>query len=160
MTPAQNRKYRWEWSKVRTHLVARGMGAGQCEKERHAIHVRALGKDKSSTRLTNADFDKVIAAFRAAWDAGNLDAQLRQIDQAEKRVDILRTRIARLAEECGIADGEDGLDAYFRDWLKGRTVAGLNERELQQLAGILERRRRQLPEPVAVAASEDDGNPF
>lgn len=160
MTLGQLRKYRWEWGQVRAHLMARGVGAGQCEKERHALHVRALGKDESSTRLTNADLDKIIGAFRAVWDGGNLDAQLRQIDQTQQRVDSLRARIARLAEDCGIADGTGGLDAYFRNWLKGRSVDRLSERELQQLAGILERRKKQLPEPVLVAPREDDGNPF
>ncbi len=160
MNPAQKRLYWWEWGQVRDHLAAKGVSAGQIEKERHALHVRALGKDKSSTRLTNTELDKVIGVFRATWDGGNLEAQMRQLDQADRRSDMLRARIVQLAEECGVADGVDGIEAYFRNWLKGRSYASLNERELQQLQGILVRRKTQLPKAAPSVSSEDDGEPF
>lgn len=156
MTPAQQRLYWREWSHVRKHLIADGWASAKADAERHALHRKAIGYDKSSKKFGNSDLDKVIAVFRAVWDGGNLNAQLRQLDQGQKRSDVLRARIVRLAEECGVADGVEGIEAYFQNWFKGRTLAGLGERELQQLAGILERRKKQLPEPVAA----EEGQPF
>ena len=50
------------------------------------IHRRALGCDKSSTALTNEEFDKVKAAFLAISRPDDLDAQIRQLNQARKRL--------------------------------------------------------------------------
>jgi hypothetical protein len=141
---AQTRKYWWEWSRAREFYLGRGLTHEAADAKRHELHRKALGRDKSSKSFSNADLDKVIAAFRAVWDGGNLDAQLRQIEQPEQRLRELHARIARLAEACGVDGGDEGLAAYLKNFLKGRSFAGLGERELQQVAGILERRAKQL----------------
>lgn len=153
MNAAQTRKYWWEWARARAYFLGRGLTPQDADAKRRDLHRKALGHDKSSKSLTNADLDKVIAAFRAVWDGGNLDAQLRQLDQPEARLRELHARIARLAEACGIEGGEDGLAAYLRNFLKGRSWMDLTERDLQRVAGILGRRAKQL-----VAKAE--GQPF
>lgn len=144
------------------------MSSAQVDQARHDLHRKALGQDKSSKAFTNSDLDAVIATFRAVWDDANLDAQLRQLSQPEARLAALRKRISELAIACGVTRGAAGLADYFRHWFKGRAYEDLNERELHQLAGILERRRRQLKPsatttPVqagSVDSDEDDGQPF
>ncbi len=152
MNAAQTRKYWWEWGRARAFFLGKGLTHDAADVKRHALHAKALGRDKSSKSFTNADLDKVIAAFRAVWDGGNLDAQLRQIDQPEERLRALHARIARLAELCGIDGGDAGLAAYLKNFLKGRTYADLTERDLQQLTGILDRRAKQL--------APKEGQPF
>jgi hypothetical protein len=56
------------------------------EPDRHQLHTQALGADKSHKDFTNADLDKVLAAFRAISDPANVQAQLRQIDQPRTRL--------------------------------------------------------------------------
>ena len=85
MTPAQSSLYFAEWAKVRQHYRAKGIDSKQADNKRHELHRRALGLDKSSKDFTNADLDKVLAAFRAVSDGGNLDAQLRQLEQPAYR---------------------------------------------------------------------------
>lgn len=78
--------YRVLWSQANRLIVARtGMSAKDAEAERHAIHVRALGFDKSSTELTNADFDKVKAAFLAIIKPGDMEAQIAQAAMPQTR---------------------------------------------------------------------------
>lgn len=151
MNAAQLRKYRAEWGKARQWLRANGRTAQQADAMRHTIHRQKLGRDKSSLALTNDEFTRVLAGFRAVYDGGNLDAQLQANDDPERRVADLRAGIVALAARCGITGGLAGVEAYFRTWLQGRTIAALTERELQQLRGILDRRLAQLP---------DGDNPF
>lgn len=153
MTPFQQKKYWWEWGRCREFFAGRGRSPAQIEEARHDLHRKALGRDKSSKEFSNADLDKVIAAFRAVWDDSNLDAQLRQLDQPEHRLQAARQRVAGLAAQCGVNRGEAGLEAYFSNWFRGRRYESLTERELQQLAGILQRRLTQL-KPAAPAAVE------
>jgi hypothetical protein len=46
--------------------------------DRHDLHKRALGIDKSHLSFSNADFDKVLGVFRSYSQAENLNAQVRQ----------------------------------------------------------------------------------
>lgn len=43
---------------------------------RHAAHFVALGKDKSSKKFTNGDFDRVLCVFRLLANPLNLDARM------------------------------------------------------------------------------------
>lgn len=153
MNGAQARKYWWEWGRARAFYLGRGLTHGAADQKRHDLHRKALGSDKSSKCFTNVDLDKVIAAFRAVWDGGNLDAQMRQLDQPEQRLRDLHARIARLADACGIEGGDDALATYLRNFIKGRSWADLTERDLQQVTGILGRRAKQL-------AEKSEGQPF
>ena len=85
MTTAQTQLYLYEWGRVRKHFRARGIEPKQCDTKRHELHKRALGRDMSSKDFSNAQLDKVLAAFRAVSDGGNLDAQLAALDQPENR---------------------------------------------------------------------------
>lgn len=173
MNEAQLRLYRREWGACRKVLRGLGRDAAQADAERHAIHVRALGRDKSSLELTNAEFDKVLAVFRSYSRADDLDEQLRLIDQPEQRLAGMRERAAKLATDNGIA--AHGLEAYLehlaqqvcaRPWLR------CGEVEAAKLCGILElqaRRvrarakrapRRTVCVPGVVEIPHDAGNPF
>jgi hypothetical protein len=64
MTAAQTKKYWREWAAVRRLLVDLGeFSKAEADQERHEIHIRALGSDKSSKDLTNRDLDRIFDAF-------------------------------------------------------------------------------------------------
>jgi hypothetical protein len=92
MTPAQNALYFREWGRVRSVCKPQGFPIP----DRHDLHVKALGLDKSHLDFTNADFDRVLAEFRAISQPDNLAAQLRQQDMPRRR---LLYSIRRLAAE-------------------------------------------------------------
>jgi hypothetical protein len=92
MTPAQNALYFREWGRVRSVCKQQGFPIP----DRHDLHVKALGLDKSHLEFTNADFDRVLAEFRAISQPDNLAAQLRQQDMPRRR---LLYSIRRLAAE-------------------------------------------------------------
>ncbi len=77
MTSDQHRKYLFEWGMVRKHFRAQGLEAKACDAKRHELHKRALGIDKSSLDLTNAEFDKVLAVFSGISRPADLNTQLR-----------------------------------------------------------------------------------
>ena len=92
MTTSQNSLYFREWGRVRTACKQQGFPIP----DRHSLHVKALGLDKSHLDFTNADFDQVLAEFRALSQPDNLAAQLRQQDMPRRR---LLYSIRRLADE-------------------------------------------------------------
>ena len=92
MTTLQNRLYFLEWSRVRAACKQQGFPIP----DRHSLHVKALGFDKSHLDFTNEDLDQVLAEFRAISQPDNLAAQLRQQDQPRRR---LLYSIRRLAAE-------------------------------------------------------------
>lgn len=64
MTAAQAKKYWQMWGRVRKALTELGdFSKADADAERHVIHREALGKEKSSKDLTNADLDKIFDAF-------------------------------------------------------------------------------------------------
>lgn len=64
MTPAQTKKYWNMWGRVRKALTELGdFSKADADAERHAIHLEALGVQKSSKDLKNADLDKIFDAF-------------------------------------------------------------------------------------------------
>ncbi len=82
MTALQNRLYFREWGRVRAVCKQHGFPVP----DRHALHVKALGLDKSHLDFTDADFDQVLAEFRAISQPDNLAAQLRQQEQPRCRL--------------------------------------------------------------------------
>lgn len=82
MSPKQKAWYWREWGAA----VKAAQAAGLDAPDRHALHRRALGVDKSSKSFTNADLDRVIAEFRAYSDPDHLRPQLRQIHQPRSRM--------------------------------------------------------------------------
>jgi hypothetical protein len=66
MTKSQTSKYWREWSKVRKLLLELGeFSKEDADQERHEIHIRALGQDKSSKALTNRDLDAIFDHFES-----------------------------------------------------------------------------------------------
>src|ERR1035437_7933284 len=82
MTPLQNSLYFREWGRVRAACKEQGFPVP----DRHSLHVKALGNDKSHLDFTNVDFDLVLAEFRALSQPDNLAAQLRQQDMPRRRL--------------------------------------------------------------------------
>jgi len=92
MTALQNSLYFREWGRVRAACKQQGFPVP----DRHSLHVKALGQDKSHLDFTNEDFDLVLAEFRALSQPDNLAAQIRQLDMPRRR---LLYSIRRLAAE-------------------------------------------------------------
>jgi hypothetical protein len=78
MTPAQTKLYWKSWSAAKK--------AGQlADADRARLTLEALGYEASSKSLTNAEFDKVLAAFRAISAPYSLKPQLRAQEQPNTR---------------------------------------------------------------------------
>jgi hypothetical protein len=76
MNKAQLSKYWREWAAVRRADPAA---------DRHALHVAALGQDKSSKRLSNPEFDLVLAEFWRISHPDSVNLQMRQATMARTR---------------------------------------------------------------------------
>jgi hypothetical protein len=76
MTPAQLKLYWREWAAVRR---------ANPQAVRDEITVAALGRRVSSLALSNAEFDQVLAAFRAVSRPADLGAQVRAQRQERDR---------------------------------------------------------------------------
>lgn len=76
MTKLQTNKYWREWQAVRRI---------QPGADRHELHIRALGFDCSSKRLTNRQFDLILAEFWRITKPNSLTAQMRQQLMSLKR---------------------------------------------------------------------------
>lgn len=86
LTTKQKYLYWREWRAVEKVMVDRYLFEPKEAREyRHTLHVKALGHDKSSKEFSNADFDKILATFRAYTRPADLAGQLRQIDQPKIR---------------------------------------------------------------------------
>jgi hypothetical protein len=149
MNPPQTRLYWREWGRARERFIGLGFTHAEADAKRMALHAKALGQPKSSKDLNNADLDKVLAAFRAVWDDANLDAQLRQEEQPEKRLIALQQRCYR-AVQSFITEGPEvrrslAIENYIgatAQRICGKRFDECDERELGKLAGALERSAR------------------
>jgi hypothetical protein len=110
MTTSQNSLYFREWGKVRAACKQQGFPVP----DRHSLHVRALGQDKSHLDFTNDDFDRVLAEFRAITQPDNLAAQLRQQDQPRRRLIYGITNLAPESYWRVIAQDKFGTDDETR----------------------------------------------
>ncbi len=152
MNAAQQKKYWWLFGPVREYLKAKGLTPAQIEERRHALHRKALGRDKSSTTFTSADFDKVKAAFRAEWDGGNLGPQLDAQDEPDERREALVGGCLDATADM-FALGDDrlrehksrlGYVAGTARNVVGKELEQCTEAELGQVRGCLDRRVRVL----------------
>lgn len=106
MSPKQENFYWSLWGKVKTSLLRRGRNPKEAEAERHALHVKALGADKSHRTFTNAEFDKVIAVFKAEFDDANLTAQITQQTMPRERLlHLIDDLLLVLGKERNYAQG-------------------------------------------------------
>jgi hypothetical protein len=94
-SPELNELYQRIWNiaeeRAGTHDSHRFLPpAPGAEDFRHACHVVALGADKSSTQLTNAELDRILALFKLLADPDDLSATLAWNNpQEEKRKRML-----------------------------------------------------------------------
>jgi len=123
MTYDQDKLYWREWGKAVRYCREHGFS----EPDRHELHARALGRDKSHLKFTNRDFDEVLKEFRAISDPNNIEAQKRLIEMPKIR---LRHRIRELADEPYLL-------AIVRDRFKKAALEDLDETELEQLRNSL-----------------------
>lgn len=121
MNKEQIPKYRAEWGKAVKTLLSQGRTRAEIEGLRQKIHlkigaywvVNGVVKVKSSTRLTNKEFDDFLRETAAIYAGGDLESQLEQLNMPEKR--ILHA-CARLFDSIGI--GEDGRARYAEGIVK------------------------------------------
>lgn len=106
ITPAQLKKYRYEWSRVRKALVDYGdFSSSDAEAERKAIQLEAIKSDKSSTQFTQDDLNKVLDAFGkilVLFD-GPSDAPSRTVQNliwAIEHLDLPEETIVHLAQDA------------------------------------------------------------
>lgn len=69
-----------ELNKVLTFGTQRALTAGRsltADDLRHGCHVLALGRDKSSEDLTNAELDRIVTLFQVLTDPDNLTSRLK-----------------------------------------------------------------------------------
>lgn len=148
---AKQLKWYWrEWRDARKALIAAGYSAVEADSERHELHRKALGSDVSSKQLTNEGFEKVLAAFRALSQPGDLASQL-SAQQGHRR--RLLHSLEKLAKGREAYVEDICLDAFdTRQWRR------LPDADLERLRATLERRvvRRKGAEPVSVAEVEDE----
>lgn len=123
MTKAQRTLYWREFSAVKRVYP---------EADRHDLHVQALGQDKSSNDLGNADLDKVLAVFRAISRPSDLDGQVQQVEQP-----LRRSRWAMEQVMLCLALYVDHPDAYrdaiIRDRWPTHTVRTLSADQLRHV---------------------------
>lgn len=136
MTPKQDALYWREWSKVRK---------AQPDADRHALHVRALGDDKSHKDFSNKEFDQVLAEFRAITAPADVAAQLRQLAQSKTRLIWSIRQKAPEAYWTTIAIDRFGTD----------DLADLSESQLTQLRNTLAARQNSLRKRVAQPAGRE-----
>jgi hypothetical protein len=96
----QRMRYFIEWGKAKKVLM-RTMSAKDAEAQRHAIHVKVLGRDKSSYDLTNDDLDKLLGAFLAISNSAGFTEQVEKADQPAKRG---RFKVTELMAALGMDD--------------------------------------------------------
>jgi len=152
MNNAQLAKYHVTAAQWRKARAARGAASG--EPALDALKQRTLGRVCSSKVFTQGDLDKMLGAFLAETADGDLDAQLAQIEQPEKRRAALEARIfAAGAKIVTPGDSKDQTEWRVIAYVGGivanmgeaRRWPILDERLLGTLAGILEARTARHP---------------
>jgi len=112
---------------------------------RHACHIVALGKNKSSLDLVNAECGRIVTLFRVLADPDDLEAVLdwENPERAEKRNLIA-------------AAWHKAPEAYVRHLLRYRfhsaNIENLSLGQLRQLCMTLSQRREAWRKPVEVEA--------
>lgn len=133
MTAKQTALYFREWGKVHKRFP---------DIDRHDLHIRALGSDKSSKAFTNSDLDKILAAFKALTEPASLDAQLRQAKQDRVRLlwKLQHYQAPLLALYLEHPSPLTGAEAYIEAVAKDkfhRSISELTASQLEQLRNTI-----------------------
>jgi hypothetical protein len=163
LTRAQNALYWREWSAVKRVLMpGRSTWTKHEESERrHALHIQALGDDKSHVDFNNEDFDHVLGALRAISRPDDLNAQLHALNGQRAR---LLHGIRKLADEAS---------PYAREYINGivermnaegklgsSILEDLHPRELVKVMVALKKHERRGVVHEPCLHVETSGNPF
>lgn len=150
VTPLQVNLYWRAWAAAKRTLTDSGRKPDDVM--RHRIQARAVGRWKSSKKLTNPELDLVLAAFRAISQPADLDAQLALLDQGPTRVGALQQDCIRAC--MAFIEGNDPqhkrdnclryLDAIAQRLTGNPNFYSIEERDMQKVYGIVRRREKQV----------------
>lgn len=135
MTSKQTKWYWREWAAVRR---------ADPSADRHELHVKALGFDRSSKELTNDELDRVIAEFWRVCRPEGIDAQLRQLRQVTIR---LRWKISHQQSDRlrkYVASPELYIQEILSSRFHRKTVEELDQKQLRDMVITLENRLRSM----------------
>lgn len=121
---------------------------------RHACHLVALGRDKSSLDLTNRELDQVVALFDLLADPDNLRARI-ALDHPEQEA---RRRLEWSVEHCGLPE------AYVLTVCASKfgthAWRNLEDVQLRQLIVTLKSRAKSRRQTETETASVESNRPF
>lgn len=151
-------KYLGLWGQVRKALRAQGKTPKEADAMRHQIHVRALGRDKSSLDFRQGDYDEVFKHFLAILKPDDLEAQLAVLEHPEKRRATAQQACRLLVAQLDQIKAAINPELYATNYLnslsrkvRGVTFNELDEAGLGVVHGILKDRLNPVP--------EEDGDP-
>jgi hypothetical protein len=148
MTQKQKWLYINEWND------AKKAGALK-ESDRHALHIKALGEDKSSKDFSNDDLDKVLAEFRAISKPDSLNDQIRQQEQNRTRLDHrIADQIKCLA--LFVEDPDKYLRLIFRDRFHVEQVDDLTDTDLGLLRNTISARLSMMRRTAVTTITEHE----
>jgi len=120
--------------------------------DRHELHARALGADKSHTDFDDDDFDDVMSAFYAIAEPDNFDIQVQFATARKKR------RVYACRRNAIRAVGQAGAENYIRsisqDKFGTSDWESLEVEQLKDLRNTLDARAASKRKRVAVASDE------
>lgn len=137
-------------SKVMTFARQRAVMANRpmtVDDLRHGAHWLALGKDKSSEHLTNAELDRVVALFKVLGNPDDLGARLKQ-DAYERGEDP--GAIERLNYFIRTSAPAAYVEKVSLDMCGTRDWESLPIAQKHVLSRALSQRRKKFHKPVAV----------
>lgn len=142
MSPSQTQLYWREWRRVWSESRRRDLELSwrDAERVRHDVHRRALGYAKSSKALSNGEFDKVLAEFRAITRPDDLRSQRAAQNQPRRRrMWVIGQRLLPALGEL-VEDPEGYLVSLLLDRWKTDDLGDLSDRDLSQLIMTLQKR--------------------
>lgn len=133
---------------VADQIARAGHRAVRPEDLRHACHITALGRDKSSRAFTNAEADRVVFLFALLADPDSIAAV-----QDWENPDLARKR--NLIAAAWQKAPEAYVLAILRDRFHTRIIEDLSLRQLQQLCMTLNHRNEAWRQPASGRSSLD-----
>ena len=131
MTKAQDKWYWREWGKVVRYCKAHDMAVP----DRHDLHTRALGADKSHLLFDDDDFDDILSAFLSISEPDNLEAQVSLANMRKTRRVYACRRNALKA--VGPAGAENYIGSICQDKFHTSDWECLDLERLRQLRDTL-----------------------
>ena len=154
---------------ARERAQAAGLSGPSGQEFRHACHIVAFGRDKSSADLSNAELDRILALFRLLADPDDLGAMLAWQSPAEgqrKRLlhfirhECVESYVAEVCRQKFGTDNWQGLDTadlrQLHMTLKNRPAA----RRAGGTRSIRVHGSQPSPDPEPAGAIADDNCPF